>query len=83
MLALPACPAGREHAQVLASLMPFREPHWPGAERLAGFQLSSLRVIWTEPLPGDDARALMPQRRPSLFLRVIDGGLAGKQSPSG
>ncbi len=75
LLALPVYPAARRQPQILASLMPFREPVWSGECRLTSFRLSSLRVIWTEPLPGEDTRILLPERRPQGFLRVIDGGL--------
>lgn len=76
LLALPAYPDGRREPHILASFLPFREPQWSGERRLAGFELSSLRVIWTEPLPGEEARALLPAGRPNGFLRVINGGLA-------
>jgi len=76
LLALPVYPDARQRPQVLASLMPFREPSWSGEQRLIAFRLSSLRVIWTEPLPGEDTRALLPEGRPQGFLRIINGGLS-------
>ena len=77
VLALPVLKEGRREPQVLACLMPFREPPWSGESPLISFALSSLRVIWTEPLPGDETRMLLPEGRPRGFLRVINGGLAG------
>lgn len=76
LLALPVYPDARQRPQILASLMPFREPRWSGEQRLTAFRLSSLRVIWTEPLPGEETRALLPEGRPQGFLRVINGGLS-------
>ncbi len=76
LLALPVYPDARQRPQIFASFMPFREPVWSGEQRLATFRLSSLRVIWTEPLPGEDTRALLPETRPQGFLRVINGGLS-------
>ncbi len=78
ILALPVYKDARREPYVLASLMPFREPAWSGESRLTTFGLSSLRVIWTEPLPGEDTRALLPEGRPRGFLRIINGGLAGE-----
>ena len=72
----PRVPDGRREPHVLASFLPFREPAWSGESRLGSFELSSLRVIWTEPLPGEEARDLLPAGRPNGFLRVINGGLA-------
>ena len=74
-LALPLFRDGRREPYVLASVMPFREPPWSGESPLISFALSSLRVIWTEPLPGDETRTLLPEGRPRGFLRIINGGL--------
>ncbi len=78
VLALPVAKDGRREPQVLACLMPFREPAWSGESPLMSFALSSLRVIWTEPLPDAETRTLLPQGRPRGFLRVINGGLASE-----
>jgi len=78
VLALPVFKDTRRQPYVLASLMPFREPQWSGESPLVSFALSSLRVIWTEPLPGEETRTLLPEGRPRGFLRIINGGLAGE-----
>ncbi|HFC05093.1 MAG TPA: PAS domain-containing protein, partial [Rhizobiales bacterium] len=39
--------------QILAAIVPFRSPDWLGTEELLTFEISSMRKIWTESLPGD------------------------------
>lgn len=81
-LGLPIQDVKSGDIQILASIVGFQNPDWLGTQHLAGFELSTIRKIWTESLPGDelarpvsslpgrDSRDLPP------FLKIIDGGMS-------
>ena len=80
-LALPVQADGTNTIQVAGCFMPFGEPEWFGREVLTGFELSSLRMIWTEPVPGAKISALRPVNhapsgRPAGPFVLINGGLS-------
>ena len=63
--------------QVLGSVIPFRIPEWLGADHLVAFELSAVRIIWTDAVPQEPAlmhpqRVHGGQRKPKLS--VIRGG---------
>ena len=79
MLCLPVTAASRQSTQILASVVPFRMPHWLGQNKIAQLELSSVKMIWTEHsaqapkhvpdvVPDDPAAAVKP------LFRVINGG---------
>jgi hypothetical protein len=70
ILGLPVEADDKGKVQVLGLVVPLQEPELLRNERLASFDLVSVRIIWTEPLPkeGEAAR----KRRP--FLQLIPGG---------
>ena len=78
-LALPIADSVSATPLVLASIAPFRQPAWLGSEQLAGYEISTMRKIWTDATPGDRRAAA---RRPRItrkttngsFLQVIEGG---------
>jgi hypothetical protein len=61
--------------QVLGLIVPLSEPDWLRNEPLTSFELTSIRIIWTEPVPGlDTARGEPSKDLP--HLQVIQGGLS-------
>jgi hypothetical protein len=78
-LALPT-QAKDESIHVLCASLPFIEPAWLGWRPLLKFELSSVRIIWTEPVPGDPLASLRAEsgigRTTQSPLKVIRGGLA-------
>lgn len=73
LLALPVEAREAGAIQVLCALLPFREPASIGRSAFAGVELSSLRAIWVEPLPGD-ALARQARLGGPVRLRIIEGG---------
>ena len=65
--------------QILGAAVPFRNPVWLGTQRLVHFELSALRKIWTDSLPGDSLASerymdVLDRRKKPPFLKVIEGG---------
>ncbi|MGE0211866.1 MAG: PAS domain-containing protein [Parvibaculaceae bacterium] len=77
LVALPVRPAERE-TQILCTALAFRDPAWLSTRAPRSLSLTSIRIIWTEPLPGDPVAAQRPDAahiRPAVApLRVIRGG---------
>jgi hypothetical protein len=63
--------------QVLGLVVPLSEPDWLRHEPLTSFELISVRIIWTEPVPSEGRP---PPEEPSqkfvAHLQVIEGGLS-------
>lgn len=76
LLALPVEARAPGAIQVLCALLPFRDPVSISRSAFAGIELSNLRAIWVEPLPGD-ALARQARLGGPCRLRVIAGGRAG------
>lgn len=78
LIALPVRSADNETTQVFCATLPFREPAWLSTRTPRRFVLGSIRIIWTEPLPGDPVAAQRPdstsRRTTSAPLRLIHGG---------
>ncbi len=80
ILGLPVIDDATGAVQVLGLVMPFRMPEWLGRDHLVSFELSAVRIIWTDPIPqrpvavhGVHMRNGRPSKsRPSLS--VIEGG---------
>ncbi len=65
--------------QILAAIVAFRAPDWLGTHNLVAFEISSMRKIRTDSLPGDSfgtsRNTDLVKKRPSRhFLKVIRGG---------
>ncbi len=65
--------------QILGAVVPFRTPDWLGTQSLVGFELSSMRKIWTDSIPGKGLEAnqnpaFSTRNKPLPFLKVIEGG---------
>jgi hypothetical protein len=78
MIGLPIRAIRGEDTHVFGGIMPFRDIGALGYDRISAVELSTARVIWTEPVPGDHPRL---QLRPDLAaaaqaLRIIPGGRA-------
>jgi hypothetical protein len=79
LTALPMLPERGFVPHIFGALVPFREPDWLGADPLVSFSLSAVKVIWTEPVPGEDLSPIRPRSargRTIVPFQVIDGGLA-------
>lgn len=80
LIALPVRSADSETTQVFCAALPFRDPAWLSARTPRRFALGSIRIIWTEPLPGDPVAAQRPDSAPGRTtgapLRLIHGGKA-------
>ena len=37
--------------QILAAVVPFRDPDWIGDDRIVAYELATLRRIWSDALP--------------------------------
>ena len=83
LLVLPVTTDRPNVTHLLVALVPFREPIWIGEVPLATFELSKVKMIWTEHANGhantDFGAALIQStsqvtHRP--HFRVIDGGLS-------
>ncbi len=80
MLGLPLRARNGAGIHVLGCVMPFRDSDTLGYDRLTGFEISSARVIWTEPVPPRPLPLFLePQpahaQAPRTF-RLINGGRA-------
>lgn len=78
-IALPIQDSKTGALQILGAVSSFRSPDWLGTTELVNFELSAMRQIWTDNLPGGtlEGAANFPGRpRPKHppFLKVIDGG---------
>jgi len=65
--------------QILAAVVPFRSPDWLGTQNLVAFEISSMRKIWTDSLPGDclgNSRNIETGNKTMSppFLKIIQGG---------
>ena len=79
MLALPLRDEASGETLVALTLIPDRYAGQPGLLRVNDAELSHLRMIWTEPVPGmqaSQAAPAAPARRAERAFRVIEGGLA-------
>jgi hypothetical protein len=81
LIALPMLPERGMVPHIFGALIPFREPDWLGADPLTSFSLSAVKVIWTEPIPGEagpaaDLKPRSARGRTIVPFQVIDGGLA-------
>jgi hypothetical protein len=78
MLGLPLRSIGGSDTHVFGAVMTFRDIDALGYDRISAIELSTARVIWTEPVPGDNLR--QPLRTDvaaaGQALRIISGGLA-------
>lgn len=63
--------------QILGLVIPFRIPEWLGCDQLVAFELSAVRIIWTDAVPQQPV-LLHPQRvaggRKKPRLSIIRGG---------
>jgi hypothetical protein len=62
--------------QVMGLVMPLGDPDLLRGEPLVSFELTSVRIIWTEPVPGQPKSPEEAEAKPLRHLQVIDGGLA-------
>jgi hypothetical protein len=63
--------------QVLGLVVPLSEPDWLRNEPLTSFELISVRIIWTEPVPGEGKPpAEEPSQKFVAHFQVIEGGLS-------
>ena len=79
LLVLPIQDSKTGAIQLLGTAVPFRSNYQSEDHRLISFELSTMRKIWTEPLPGDDlANArygfLKEPNKALPFLKIIEGG---------
>lgn len=83
LLVLPVATSSPAITHLYVGLVPFRQPAWLGKDALTYFELSKVRMIWTEHgaehrnSNAQTAIALAPadqMNRP--FFRVIQGGLS-------
>ncbi len=66
-----------DRRQVLGIIIPFPHPEWLGRDRLTTFELSSIRIIWTDQLPPPAVDRGMQVRhldRTKPALEVVPGG---------
>lgn len=80
IMGLPVRAQNSEKIQVLGIIVPFRQPEWIGRDRLTSFELSSVRVIWTDRLPSEtqpEGIRLRHSRPAEPVLEVIKGGRPG------
>ena len=78
-LCLPIQDSKTGAIQILGTVVPFRSPDWLGTRELVSFELSAMRKIWTDALPGDDIAensGFQPRtaKKSPPFLKVIEGG---------
>lgn len=80
MLSLPVTAANGRATQILAAVVPFRDPYWLGQAELSHLELNSVKMIWTE--HGSHAGRHVPdvvpggpRGTPAPSFRVIEGGL--------
>ncbi len=77
LLALPVRANG-ETVHILCAALPFRDAPWLATKIERRFELTSVRIIWTEPLPGDplaERRAEAASGRTAAQpFRLIRGG---------
>jgi hypothetical protein len=62
--------------QVLGLIVPLSEPDWLRQEPLTSFELTSIRIIRTEPVPGQAIAPAEPSKKHLPHLQVIQGGLS-------
>jgi hypothetical protein len=62
--------------QVLGLAVPLSEPDWLRNEPLTSFELTSIRIIWTEPVPGQGLATDEQSKKLLPHLQVIEGGLS-------
>jgi hypothetical protein len=62
--------------QVIGLVMPLGDPDWLRGEPLTSFELTSVRIIWAEPVPGQPQSPERDEAKPVRHLQVIEGGLA-------
>ncbi|MGH6875115.1 MAG: PAS domain-containing protein, partial [Aestuariivirgaceae bacterium] len=62
--------------QVLGLVIPLSEPDWLRHEPLTSFELTSIRIIWTEPVPSQGKAPDDSLNKPSPPFQVIQGGLS-------
>ena len=77
IMGLPVAVDDSSRHQVLGIIIPFRQPEWLGRDRLTAFELSSVRIIWTDQLPPpamEDGRQVRHLSRTKPALEVIRGG---------
>ena len=74
LIALPILAKTPGIVHVFGSIMTFSDIPGMGYDRISGVELSSARVIWTVPVPGDQIAANLKQNRMQPQLTVIDGG---------
>jgi hypothetical protein len=77
IMGLPVRAVGSDQNQVLGIIVPFRQPEWFGRDRLISFELSSVRVIWTDRLPPEAAAHEGHRRHLNRYkpvLEIIKGG---------
>lgn len=79
MIGLPLRSISGETTHVFGAIMPFRDIDSLGYDRISAIELSTARVIWTEPVPGHHQsvpppRDLVTAGQP---LRIIPGGRPG------
>ena len=75
MLGLPLRARDGSDIHILGSVIPFRDTELLGYDRVIGFEISSARIIWTEPVP--DRPPFAPSEHPlRASLRLINGGRA-------
>lgn len=77
IIALPVMSRKSAAIQVFGAVMPFRNVETLGYDRISGIELSSARMIWTEPLPGDALAAgasTRPLGRQFAPFELIAGG---------
>jgi hypothetical protein len=74
MIAMPILSQEKNEVHIFGSLMTFSDIPGAGYTRIAKIELSSAKVIWTVPVPGDLVAESLRRPRPQPQLTVIDGG---------
>ncbi|MDP9136879.1 MAG: PAS domain-containing protein [Pseudomonadota bacterium] len=77
ILGLPVQARDSDPHQVMGIIVPFHQPAWLGRDRLISFELSSVRVVWTDQVPAACGNHQRPSGRSKPALEVIKGGKTG------
>jgi hypothetical protein len=62
--------------QVLGLIVPLSEPDWLRSEPLTSFELTSIRIFWTEQVLNQDRAPPEPSKKHLPHLQLIQGGLS-------
>lgn len=75
MIGLPIQVQNQSRIDIFGGIFTFKELSTYSYTGIAGFELTSARTIWTEPLPGDKLVASLNGSVPKRNFKVIEGGI--------